>query len=292
MSTELKHHGIKGQKWGVRRFQNKDGSRTAAGKEHRLDTDRHSSDDTKNKGSSYDTKKEGVLKNLIQKHQSKNQNDSMSPNQDGYLGEKWEKKALSKNLAENSVKKVSDLPKENPPTSSESFAKKVNPGYPKSGAVDNCTMCTAAMIAHSKHGVSVEACHIQAGISDPAEASFYKPPESYLDRKNHTTFSAPSGQAFDVGYTLSKMNKMYGPNRYGEFAVYWIGGGGHSMYWETDSHGKATIYDSQSGQKYTANSKKTMEELSYWTQTVDIWDATDVELSDSVCGAIKPRKRG
>lgn len=30
----LAHYGIKGQKWGVRRFQNKDGSLTAAGKEH------------------------------------------------------------------------------------------------------------------------------------------------------------------------------------------------------------------------------------------------------------------
>ena len=30
--TELYHHGIKGQRWGVRRFQNKDGSYTAAGK--------------------------------------------------------------------------------------------------------------------------------------------------------------------------------------------------------------------------------------------------------------------
>lgn len=29
---ELQHHGIRGQKWGIRRFQNKDGTRTPAGK--------------------------------------------------------------------------------------------------------------------------------------------------------------------------------------------------------------------------------------------------------------------
>ena len=30
---ELYHHGVKGQKWGVRRYQNKDGSLTSAGKQ-------------------------------------------------------------------------------------------------------------------------------------------------------------------------------------------------------------------------------------------------------------------
>lgn len=36
--AELCHHGILGMKWGVRKFQNKDGSLTAAGRK-RYDTD-------------------------------------------------------------------------------------------------------------------------------------------------------------------------------------------------------------------------------------------------------------
>ena len=36
MENELYHHGVKGQKWGVRRYQNKDGSLTMAGKKRAL----------------------------------------------------------------------------------------------------------------------------------------------------------------------------------------------------------------------------------------------------------------
>ena len=34
-TDELYHHGIKGQKWGIRRYQNEDGTYTASGKERR-----------------------------------------------------------------------------------------------------------------------------------------------------------------------------------------------------------------------------------------------------------------
>ena len=35
--NELYHHGIKGQKWGVRRYQNKDGTYTELGKRHNFE---------------------------------------------------------------------------------------------------------------------------------------------------------------------------------------------------------------------------------------------------------------
>lgn len=36
METYLVHHGVKGQRWGFRRYQNQDGTWTEAGKRHRV----------------------------------------------------------------------------------------------------------------------------------------------------------------------------------------------------------------------------------------------------------------
>ena len=46
--NELYHHGIKGQKWGVRRYQNKDGSLTDAGKNRKYNKINMKNADTQN----------------------------------------------------------------------------------------------------------------------------------------------------------------------------------------------------------------------------------------------------
>ena len=68
-NNELTHWGIKGMKWGIRRFQNKDGSLTAAGKKRRgID------DSDGNRTESIEAKRERLLKSTNASEIYKNRN--------------------------------------------------------------------------------------------------------------------------------------------------------------------------------------------------------------------------
>lgn len=80
MENSLQHYGIKGQKWGIRRFQKKDGSYTPAGRKRRDSW----SDDAK---TAYDIKKKSVkqmsnaeLKKLNERTRLEQEYSRLNPN--------------------------------------------------------------------------------------------------------------------------------------------------------------------------------------------------------------------
>lgn len=78
LDDELAHHGIKGQRWGVRRFQNEDGSLKSAGKKRYGDGEESkSSDSNKSKSSSKNNKKREALNHPIKN--TKEKFDNLDP---------------------------------------------------------------------------------------------------------------------------------------------------------------------------------------------------------------------
>ena len=95
---ELQHHGVKGQRWGIRRYQNKDGSLTTIGK-NRLDALRNKKIEQLNKKiEKNDYKFNKKANNLIDK---KNGEDRFNK-----LKEKYDKQ---KKYTEEQIKKIKNM---------------------------------------------------------------------------------------------------------------------------------------------------------------------------------------
>lgn len=82
-NNSLQHHGVLGQKWGVRRYQNKDGSLTNSGKKHRnryeraADASQRDADDLRKHG--YIKEAEAVQR-VADKNRSKSKTANAGPN--------------------------------------------------------------------------------------------------------------------------------------------------------------------------------------------------------------------
>ena len=93
-SNNLTHHGIKGQKWGVRRFQNEDGTLTSQGKK------RYASEAFEKTKNAY----EGIKK--TRENLKKKTTDRIK---DGIKERMSSKKTKGQTSAEKALKKVADI---------------------------------------------------------------------------------------------------------------------------------------------------------------------------------------
>lgn len=75
---DLKHHGILGMKWGVRRYQNKDGTLTSAGKK-RYDRDEQKIANKAKKKPSVEEMSDAELRKIINRLQMERQYSQLSP---------------------------------------------------------------------------------------------------------------------------------------------------------------------------------------------------------------------
>lgn len=244
---ELCHHGIKGQKWGVRRFQKKDGSLTSAGK-------KRYSDGSKTKNGEADSEKRKGLSDK-QKKAIKIGAAAVATGLAIYGGYKLSQVYKGAGSQVDPITGFRFLKDD----ADRSDISKINPGRIKflntkmknkeiiGGSSTNCMLCTTA------YELRQRGYDVHAGL-DKGRRGFFPNdlfPNIYTDYKDTTKLHSISKDvAFDQ---IENFVKNEGHGSRGNIMVWWdtkvFGGGGHSMIWE-NVNGKVVFKDGQTGQIY------------------------------------------
>lgn len=233
-NDELSHHGILGQKWGVRRFQNKDGSLTASGKK------RYDENDSEEKKKGLTDKQKAALiigasvtAGLIVGYGAYRLHEINKFNKSdfGELGFMLKNKTYS---ADEDMKAVNGKRLLNP-------FKNLNGQYSH-----NCVLCSATYDLR-RRGYDVKAGEETIGRSWEDLGRFYD-----LSKSDITNKLKNFDRSKDSYENFTKAVKEYGDGSRGSMHIQYsplLGGGYHSIVWENVG-GQPIIRDCQSGKKY------------------------------------------
>lgn len=234
---ELYHYGVKGMKWGVRRYQDSSGRLTSAGKKHRkeLQSKTANSDDIGNPA---------VLAILpILPHLTIATGIAVS------RGAKWcQSKGYAKERTEAEVDPKTGLKVKSKDLTWKQDLKRVNPDYytNKEEVTHNCMLCTSTYDLR-RRGYDVTAARTESGFTTDQIKKWY--PKAKIEKvTGRDEFGRYSAQR-QTDKVIAALGKQ-GEGARGNIMVMWKGtGGGHSMAYEV-RNGKVQIIDAQTGKVY------------------------------------------
>ena len=232
-------------KWGVRRYQNKDGSYTSQGKSHLRDRKIDKKIETYVKsGKAYvdnlpdyevgslntmtTRTGEQYISGLTNGHDFDWQEVSWSDYSDEYVPVARQVKiGLSKFENQDEFEKKAHEGYDFYDTDIE----KCNPGYGDPGTIQNCAKCAATLELRLR-GIDVSAGRQTYPSSSDAQAYWFK-----------------DAKRVDYSYdTAEECLKSYGKNTSGTLSIRYPGNaGGHAVHWKNNSKGEFQITDGQNG---------------------------------------------
>lgn len=266
----LEHHGILGQKWGVRRFQNLDRTWTAEGKIRYGNKSIDSGKGTQS-GSSKTVK---VNKDVVITDHDKGGSNAeavgygtalaLSLASGNVLGvasslvrigqaasASAKEKAAEKRMAELETDEKSGLKLKNKELTAEEDMKLTNPGYHNfnTNTKNNCVLCSTAFELR-RRGYDVIAEKAGIGYQPEDYVKWFKDATYNFHSDDHT------GGEIQVRPTRQKSQELkeyvntnilsQGEGARGYFSAYWSPTSGHSMAYEV-KNGSVVIYDAQCG---------------------------------------------
>ena len=253
---ELYHHGIKGQKWGVRRFQYLDGTYTQAGRErYGYGPARQPKTEDEDKvgvmipipasavppilaaGAAVLAVEIGLSTIGDAIHNAKVSKD-IKKYEENRKNEETDPKTGLKLKSDPNASVKDDMKMVNREYAYGMFAKELWDIDSKKtmGHTENCMLCTTAMDL-KRRGYDVKAGSSKEGYYAKDVTNWYK------EKK------APTMGRFNS--IIEQLNKQP-EGSHGNLMVYWKEGGGHSMFYRIEDN-KPVIYDAQSNKTYTVN---------------------------------------